>query len=82
MDSLESVVCNKRNLCSLRSPCAPTRENPHVTTKTQSSQRMKKPDGKLLHVGRGRVATGMGHMEEASGGADKILLLDQSMFAL
>lgn len=43
---------------------------------------MKKPDGNLLHVGRGRVATGMGHMEEASGGADKILLLDQSMFAL
>ena len=63
-------------------PCATSRENPQITAKTQSSQRMKNLDGKLLQVGKGRVATGMGHMEEASGGADKIVLLDQCMFAL
>lgn len=48
----------------------------------RAAKECKKLDGKLLHVGRGRVATGMGHREEASGGADKILLLDQSMFDL
>ena len=64
----------------MRSPCDTTRENPHVTAKTQSSQRMQKAKWEASSCGKRKSGTGMGHREEASGGADKILLLDQSMF--